>query len=866
MGICTTEIDAIEYDDDVLECIVEHENNFRTRIFEIILDNRGNQHGGVFHTGDPITIDFEDTENFKGYVENVFTDDIDGYVNRMVVKLTGVCYGAALARLYMTGDYPTAAITKVDDIFDDALDKAQVDVAAPDKLIYASASAGPVSEYKARRTFLQKMYRELAEREDWDGYVDKVKTIHFFAIGDAGAHEAVDLLEDSESITNNILNLSEGEEIGDQIKNYCELYAGEVKNHWTNGGTADWTPGFNCTISDEYTIKMPGSISSLKLVRSNAGDHFLELAFPEYNYTSLDLSVEHENTIWVLHDDDDGVANIRPRLKDGNGNIVEWVKTPIITADPGATEDIPADGYFHQIKFPTGEGLTVKAVAITGFWWLHTNVTGTFDWTDVVSIGFNVVLIAGDCNVYFDYLHLPGVEVVSIAESVVSQTAYLIRKHRDHRPNVVSQRELDNEVDSYILKHKNPIELLFVWATGQKTILYASKSLDVRAPNHGINALTKYRIKRLKHHAKVGGVPGYPGEDYVTYFELIKHTVAAVDQSLSARRLDMSMRPGTEMLNAVRDFMDSMGETALPYAGDNYYARIPDTNEYDTVFYGAIADIPATGEDGWLYWATDQDIWYGWNIVDADNDWDELTRAEARIRLAQLSETDHDSLTDVTSGKHHAMSHKARHETVAGADPLDTVSDGSHVHVIGETTNKWLIISTDTLWAASVSGGATTSSFYAATAIGQYDVLIGPVTASGSHDHNVTSSPSPDILDAEDGEEMIIFQEDKVLSDGRRYVEVVYPEFDLIHQVTHPVGSTDERVIKDAKYHYHRLFDMVNEGLQLGKVKTESLFGRRLKWDRDAEKDYMDAKAAEPGDSERRAIAEGQKMKALFDE
>jgi len=310
-----------------------------------------------------------------------------------------------------------------------------------------------------------------------------------------------------------------------------------------------------------------------------------------------------------------------------------------------------------------------------------------------------------------------------------------------------------------------------------------------------------------------------------------------------------------------------MGETALPYAGDNYYARIPDTNEYDTVFYGAIADIPATGEDGWLYWATDQDIWYGWNIVDADDDWDELTRAEARIRLAQLSETDHDSLTDVTSGKHHAQSHKARHETVAGADPLDTVSDGSHTHVIGETTNKWLIISSDTLYAHTTADPASAlQAFYGATAIGQYDVLIGPVTASGAHEHNVTSSPSPDREDAEDGEEMIVFTEDKILPDGRRYTEVCYPEFDLIRRVTHPAGSTNDRIVKDAKYHYHRLWDLQKEGALPSEPIPGDFNGKKIKWDRDAEKIYMDTRLADDGLGEARAVEYGKQMKALFDE
>jgi len=137
----------------------------------------------------------------------------------------------------------------------------------------------------------------------------------------------------------------------------------------------------------------------------------------------------------------------------------------------------------------------------------------------------------------------------------------------------------------------------------------------------------------------------------------------------------------------------------------------------------------------------------------------------------------------------------------------------------------------------------------------------------GGHDHNVTSSPSPDVEDAEIGEEMIEFILDELLPGGERHVKIVFPEFKQITDVVHPIGSTDERVLKDAKNHYHALWE-AKKALMLpeNQPRPLELNGKLLKWDRDAEKDYMDAKAAEPGDSERRAIAEGQKMKALFDE
>jgi len=80
---------------------------------------------------------------------------------------------------------------------------------------------------------------------------------------------------------------------------------------------------------------------------------------------------------------------------------------------------------------------------------------------------------------------------------------------------------------------------------------------------------------------------------------------------------------------------------------------------------GLDADKPTAGVAGRLYFATDTKILYR----DNGTAWEEILRGETAIRLAQLSEKSHVSLTDVTPDQHHPQLHAASHKE-GGADAL----------------------------------------------------------------------------------------------------------------------------------------------------------------------------------------------------
>ena len=82
---------------------------------------------------------------------------------------------------------------------------------------------------------------------------------------------------------------------------------------------------------------------------------------------------------------------------------------------------------------------------------------------------------------------------------------------------------------------------------------------------------------------------------------------------------------------------------------------------------GTDAAKPAAGTADRLYFATDTGVLYR----DTGAAWVEMARSETFIRLAQLSEKLHASLTSVTADQHHAENHAARHQA-GGADIVAT--------------------------------------------------------------------------------------------------------------------------------------------------------------------------------------------------
>jgi len=95
-----------------------------------------------------------------------------------------------------------------------------------------------------------------------------------------------------------------------------------------------------------------------------------------------------------------------------------------------------------------------------------------------------------------------------------------------------------------------------------------------------------------------------------------------------------------------------------------HHTKTGDNEVYGLLAQGLVSR-PAAGIDGRLYYATDEGILYR----DTGAAWEEKARAETSIRLAQLSERAHSSLTGIGANDHHAQLHAASHQA-GGGDQL----------------------------------------------------------------------------------------------------------------------------------------------------------------------------------------------------
>ncbi|GAH03205.1 unnamed protein product, partial [marine sediment metagenome] len=109
-----------------------------------------------------------------------------------------------------------------------------------------------------------------------------------------------------------------------------------------------------------------------------------------YSHVGLDLSSPREMSYYNRHKSVQTVSNLRPRLKDKLGNIIEFKRgnlwpLPAGVADKGRT-DIQKHNKWYKIKVPLGESEDniIKDSEAANFWYY---ISGeNFDWANIVEI------------------------------------------------------------------------------------------------------------------------------------------------------------------------------------------------------------------------------------------------------------------------------------------------------------------------------------------------------------------------------------------------------------------------------------------------------------------------------------------------
>jgi hypothetical protein len=525
-------IGATDVSGDVMQIDIRRESLSFVGTWEMILRDLTGDYIDAFAPYSAVHLGVDEWQLMAGYV-----DDVQPYVNpdhpsMRFLKIMGRDYGLDLILKFITKGYYQL---KGDDIIADAL------TTAGSEISYTSPSTAPLISQSFKRTYLASGFREICMALNYECYVVDSKSLYFFPVGDAAFHTTVDLLLEGLS-TDNILEFSKGESVGRDIFNHIVIGGGTLKDHWTEGNATDWTPGTNCTISNESTLYPDtflagdGSLKFLKTTGWGTLQGTLDFSSGLYNYTVLDLAQDGTGEFIVKIHYTGGPSMVQVSLEDSSGNVIRFIRFT------GILQDLPSDTWV-KIDFPVGESaqIVLNPVNQNGVWWLESGSL-PFSWDQVKKIKFRC---GGDVNVdsyfYLDDLKLP-IDTIARTEDPTSIATYGKRMYYDNRSDVKSQILLDEIASSSLSKKMAPMKTLKVVAIGQIYSQYAGQSLDVKAPPYGIADLTKYRVLSLHHRIVNKENASYPWK-HITEYDLVSHELSPTVQEVDPSRLRYARAP-----------------------------------------------------------------------------------------------------------------------------------------------------------------------------------------------------------------------------------------------------------------------------------------------------------------------------------
>ena len=531
----------------------------------------------------------------RGYLDDIhrYLDDQGHYTELM--KLEGRDHGMDLAQHYITANYQ---IQSARTIINQAL------AVIPSEITCAAGASVDIP-YEFDRTFLVDGIREISEKVDYDFYVSDAMppVLNFFAIG-AAADSLVDLLSDVESVTNNILRLDIGENLGYGIKNHVEIYMGGVKDHWSDetaqpavpppygliGGEVDG----NTTVTNIRAAPPPfAPLMGRSVIQwsragvAGASIHSMLIDFAAaaaapwtnvsdyYGYAggSIDLSERNDCHVMMRSDTrvDGAQWNCRPMLVDLAGNAI-WFYALLGAAVPaqdddrqgyGPTDDLVADKWY-RLKFPVGDDLTVHA-ALTNQAWSDILGAGgfAFGWNQVIELWFTSVVNHQPGNFWIDDLTIPGVEARYVTSNAASIGSYGQRMLPVFRGDIGSQVAAVNLGENILAKRIDPLNSISITALGQTGNIYAGELVHVRAPSSGIAALTHYRIVKLHHNVALSPDRAtIPGLDFITEYDLVRFQAAGpVDIPYDPYRLEENLNPRDGQLQITQRYRRALDNT-----------------------------------------------------------------------------------------------------------------------------------------------------------------------------------------------------------------------------------------------------------------------------------------------------------------
>lgn len=552
-------INTIDYGDCVIRADLWRDALNLIGRWEIIIDPAGNCAFPAHHVlavKDDVHIQINGATMMWGYIDDILPYlDRKGYHTRLI-KLVGRDRGIDLGQHYVSGEWDgIAGDAIIGNAAGSLLRLTPAAPAVPTELTRATIGAAPGNiYYEADRTYIADAVREVLDQVGYDGYVDNTAvgagnaTLNVFAPGASAA--AVTLISVFGSPLNNILHIDPvGEQVGQDYKNYVEVHAGSLSDHYTDLNAADWV-GTNCAVTNNTAappaVPFLNGRNSLKATNNSGINNVctitLDFALAPiqalYHYTTLDLSEPCRGSYnYLISDAVSAIHSLSIQLQDNLGNIIRFYRAAfggLAVGGPTVTASLTPN-LWRKVDFPLGPGAIEAGLVAAddiGHWWYFLSPAPPFDWSNVEKIMFvnDIANLIPNGEFYcVDGLSFPNLEVHSIQQNNADINANGYRMKPFYEPGIKTQYEINDYATYKLTELLKPKETLHCIAEGQTGTPYAAQTLDVVAPTLGIGGpaigqTIVYKIMRLHHTVvKNSEESRQPGWTFMTEYDLLRY-------------------------------------------------------------------------------------------------------------------------------------------------------------------------------------------------------------------------------------------------------------------------------------------------------------------------------------------------------
>lgn len=595
----------VNYSNHVFEADIWRDTQNGIGRWQALLDPRGVfSPFGIFSVDEPVAISINGVLMMNGYIDDVrpYLDSRGNHVE--LYQLNGRDLGMDLAQFFYKplvfdptptkGDYRnTLSGNIIRDIITNMQNAGIFGAGNPEINAPAAGIGGAINFEWTSRLNLADGFQAIAKLDNHDFYVDDATTnFIYFPIGTVAS--GVTLIDFPASPTNNILGLEMGEALGLDMKNYVEVFAGSLDDHYTDlNGTDLATTGWNsanatCTVGNNYAgAPAPGPFgpanfeiltdngkTSIYCERSvapagNRLEMYLDFGalLPVGNGYNQGGSINLEDSshirYLVIQDDTDaGIPNLGNNvsvgLQDTTGRRIYYWN---VVAGPapnkqGYTGDL-ANNEWYEVTCHIGYDVRIAAAFPTADNWFF-DVGAAFDWNLVRYIWFSTLQASPNPSWFVvDGLQIPTVDVSALAQNVVTPSPGYRMRAIDRR-DLISQFELQDYADDYLAKYIDPLETVKLVTEGQTGTPFAGETVEVVATAFGIGGplignTDTYRILALHHRVvKNSDASEYRGYNFLTEYDLVKNEVNGADQKLDPMRYYKSINPVEAQRRQVR--------------------------------------------------------------------------------------------------------------------------------------------------------------------------------------------------------------------------------------------------------------------------------------------------------------------------